>query len=266
MMELRRVARNVSDLAAASAFYSMLGFEAVGPATENAELALILEVERVVSLRLALGAQQLELTKCEPEGAVYPIAAKANDICFQHIAIVTRDIFAMHERALRAGAVAISFQGPQQLPAESGGAIAWKFRDPDGHPVEFLQMAERSAWNGKALTSGYDHSAICVRDAARSIRFYQSLGFALGHRHVNQGAAQARLDGLEVSTVEVVAMVPAHAPPHVELLAYQGDAMAGRAMRPNDIAADRMVFATPGARAVLQMDPDGHFLLLDGHN
>jgi catechol 2,3-dioxygenase-like lactoylglutathione lyase family enzyme len=266
MTMLRRVARNVSDLAAAVTFYEALGFEALGPVVEDAELAVVLGVERAISLRLVLGAQLLELTQFAPPGAAYPAAAKSNDVCFQHIAIVTRDIFAMHRRALRAGATAISYNGPQQLPKAAGGVFVWKFRDPERHPLEFLQMPDGGAMRGGVLTSGYDHSALCVTDVARSVRFYRARGLTLQHRHLNHGAAQARLDGLETSTVEVMAMVPANAPPHVELLGYRGMVAASRPMPPNDVAADRLIFNNPDGGLALQRDPDGHFLLLDGRD
>ncbi len=260
MTQLRRVARNVSDLAAATSFYSALGFTLLAPAENDTELATVLGVECAVSQFLRLGAQQLELTQCTPPGAAYPAQAKSNDPYFQHIAILTRDIFNAQARAMQAGATPISYGGPQRLPQQSGGATAWKFRDPDGHPLEFLELP-----NGKSPT-GYDHSAICVRDPARSIRFYQALGLTLGHQHLNQGAAQARLDGLEHGEVKVVAMLPAQAPPHVELLAYPGTPTASPLLSPNDIAADRLVFTHTEAGLTLQRDPDGHFLLLDGRD
>jgi catechol 2,3-dioxygenase-like lactoylglutathione lyase family enzyme len=259
MSVLRRVARNVADLAEASVFYEALGFTPLRPAAEDAELAALLAIERVVSRLFGLGTQQLELTQCTPPGLAYPGSAKSNDVRFQHIAMVTRDIFSMQNRALQAGATSISHGGPQRLPKESGGVIAWKFRDPEGHPLEFLEMPDKAA-----LTTGYDHSAICVTDAERSINFYQALGLNLRHRHVNQGAAQARLDGLELSTVEVIAMLPALAPPHVELLCYPGTVAASQSA--NDIAADRLVFTNPGSRLALKRDPDGHILLLDARN
>ncbi len=266
MTLLRRVARNVFNLPAAMVFYGALGFRALGPAQEDAGLAAVLGIKRAVSLRLALGAQQFELTQCAPPGATYPAAAKSDDACFQHIAIVTRNIFAMQDIALRAGATPISSNGPQHLPTGAGGVLAWKFRDPDRHPLEFLQMPDNFAPSGGALTSGYDHSAICVTNVARSVRFYQALGLSLRHTHLNHGAAQARLDGLETSIVEVVAMAPARAPPHVELLGYQPMAALHHAMQPHDIAADRLVFNKPGGGLALRHDPDGHFILLDGRD
>jgi catechol 2,3-dioxygenase-like lactoylglutathione lyase family enzyme len=264
MTLLCRVARNVADLAAATFFYEALGFEPCGQAANDPELALVLGVEQAISLHLALGAQFLELTQCAPHGEPYPRDAKSDDLVFQHIAIVTRDIFEMQNHALNAGATLISCDGPQQLAKEAGGAIAWKFRDPEGHPLEFLQPPG-DAFGCGPLTSGYDHSAICVADIARSVHFYSAFGLSFQHRHLNQGVTQARLDGLATSTVEVVALVAAHAPPHVELLGYQG-VVPSHPIRPNDIVADRLVFSNSVHGLALRSDPDGHFLLLDGRD
>jgi catechol 2,3-dioxygenase-like lactoylglutathione lyase family enzyme len=257
MTILRRVARNVAHLTAATAFYTALGFEPLGAAKNDSELATILQIDRAMSQFLRLGAQQLELTQCTPPGAAYPAHAKSNDACFQHIAIITQNIFQMQEHALQEGATPISHGGPQRLPKQSGGATAWKFRDPDGHPLEFLQLPHGAA-------PGYDHSAICVRDPARSIRFYQALGLTLGHQQLNQGQAQARLDGLDHGEVKVVAMLPQQAPPHLELLGYP--TVANALWRPNDSAADRLVFTHAEPGLTLQRDPDGHFILLDGRS
>ena len=264
MTWLRRVARNVTNLAAAVTFYEALGFKAIARAANDSELAAALEVERAVSLRLRLGAQELELTQPMPKGTAYPTGAKSDDVGFQHIAILTWDIATMQGRALRAGAMPISHGGPQLLPKASGGVIAWKFRDPDGHPLEFLEMPVSPLKHNGALSYGYDHSAICVTDMARSIRCYEALGLRLQHRHLNRGATQARLDGLALGMVEVVAMATPRAPPHVELLGYPGTIEMSQFGRLNDIAADRLVFAYTGGRIVLRHDPDGHVLMLDG--
>ena len=43
-------------------------------------------------------------------------------------------------RARDAGAAPISREGPVTLPRSAGGVTAVKFRDPEGHPLEFLQF------------------------------------------------------------------------------------------------------------------------------
>jgi catechol 2,3-dioxygenase-like lactoylglutathione lyase family enzyme len=266
MTSLRRVARNVANLENAQAFYvKALGFSSIGKIVEDIELAKVLGISRARSARMKLGAQQIELTECSPQGAVYPIASRADDPFFQHIALVTTDIFTACARATQAGAVPISSHGPQRLPIASGGGIYWKFRDPEGHPLEFMQLPEGAGWHGDALLLGYDHSAIAVAEAERAIAFYTGLGLEMRHRQTNCGPEQDRLDGFDNVTVDVVAMAPRTVPPHVELLGYRSLRERPRIdMRPNDIAADRLVFSSPHDTLSLTQDPDGHFLLLDG--
>jgi len=259
---LRRVGRNATDIGAAAEFYALaLGFEPVTGVVEDTGLAALLGVERALYLRMRLGGREIELSECFPAGAAYPEEAAAHDLLFQHIAIVTDDIAQAYRRALAHGAVAISNGGPQLLPASSGGVTAWKFRDPDGHPLEFLQF------HGGSERSGYDHTAISVADVARSVSFYGGLGLSLGARSLNQGAAQDALDGLEGAVADVVALLPAQATPHVELLHYRAPGRAVlAAVQSKDVAADRMVFATDGGRTELQRDADGHFVLLEAES
>jgi hypothetical protein len=160
------------------------------------------------------------------------------------------------------GATAISTEGPVTLPASSGGVTASKFRDPEGHPLEFLQFPpeSRTRWQGEGLL-GIDHSAISVSNAALSERFYVELGLVLQSATLNQGEGQEALDALQKPVVAVVPMMPSQAPPHLELLAYRTP--AGRAcgiMGANDVAATRTVWASD-CDALIR-DPDGHLHLL----
>ena len=121
---------------------------------------------------------------------------------------------------------------------------AVKFRDPEGHPLEFFQFPSGANpdWNGTGIM-GIDHSAISVSDVAASRRFYADRGLSEAERTVNQGPAQDALDGLDGVEVDVVPMNPANKPPHVELLGYRHP--VGRALGPlatNDLAATRIVW------------------------
>jgi catechol 2,3-dioxygenase-like lactoylglutathione lyase family enzyme len=259
--KLLRVARNVAALDRAAAFYTdALGFEAAGPVLDDAPLARLLRVERVWVLRLRLGAQEVELSQCFPASAAYPAQTGANALCFQHIALLTTDIAAAYARVKQAKVAEISRHGPVRLPVSSGGVIAYKFRDPEGHPLEFLQFPEGA---GKPA-AGYDHSAISVSDWQASMAFYSGIGLTLAARQLNQGAAQDALDGLDAAAVDVVALNPPQAAPHVELLCYRKPAGKAVAYAPADVCADRLVFATGDGTLRLQRDPDGHVVLLDG--
>ncbi len=253
---LRRVGRNVSDLAAAAAFYEeALGFQPAGAVIEDPALAEFLGVERVRLLRMRLGSQEIELSVCFPPGARCPPNMRADDLAFQHIAIVTKDIAGAYRHVMKIGATAISRYGPVRLPVASGGVTAFKFRDPDGHALEFLQFP--------AAAPGYDHSAISVANVQRSVAFYAGLGLVVTAQQLNQGAEQDALDGLANVAVEVVALRPAQPTPHVELLCYRG-VQAAVPYAPGDVGADRLVFAGNGDGLVLLRDPDGHVVLIDG--
>ncbi len=142
---------------------------------------------------------------------------------------------------------------------------AYKFRDPDGHPLELLQFPDGSpppAWQGKSAAAGQiglgiDHSAISVADANASAAFYGSLGLTPGERTLNRGPKQQRLDNLRDVEVTVAPMQPAAGTPHLELLGYHVPrGAAGPALQANDVAATRIVWR--GTRAALLRDPDGH--------
>ncbi|WP_428538721.1 hypothetical protein [Rhodopila sp.] len=102
-----------------------------------------------------------------------------------------------------------------------GDFTVMKFRDPDGHPLELLQVPQepRSFWQGTGLL-GIDHSAIGVADAGAGRRFYEALGLTARTPMLSAGLARAALDGLEEAEVGVVPLMPREAPPHLKLLAY----------------------------------------------
>ena len=257
VLRLDRVALNVADLPAAIAFYEKaFGFSASAIAPGDAAL---LGVQAVRRATLRRGAQCLELTECSPPGAPYPEASASNDLWFQHCALVTDDIATAYARLCTVAFAPISADGPQALP---GGIVAFKFRDPDGHPLELIQFPA----GDPATAGGIDHSAISVSDVARSVAFYASaLGLVERARQVNTGPAQDALDGLHGVTVDVVALAAEVAAPHVELLCYRAPrgrvAAAGHL---SDIAASRLVFTGDTViRPCVLRDPDGHVLVVE---
>ncbi len=213
---------------------------------------------------LQLGGQVIRLRRAGAAGLPYPSDSTAADIWFQHLAIVTTDIVAAAAMAVAAGATPITAGGPQHLPPRSGGVTAWKFRDPDGHPLELLQFSSGAvppAWRcGRALHLGIDHSAISVADVDVSIDFYhRQFGFSVAARQVNRGIEQSRLDGLAGARVDVVALrLPGAATPHLELLGYHPPGRPS-VCGPDDVAATRIVIETVAATSPGEAhDPDGH--------
>jgi len=244
-------------------FYAELGF-AVGKreAIDEDEIALLGLTRGGSRLPLHLGGQRVDLDSFDDPGRSYPADATAADLFFQHFAIVTDDAAIAWKRVQELGAQSISTSGPVLLPPSTGVAAAVKFRDPDGHPLELLQLATDSgrSWTGTHLL-GIDHSAISVADIDASRRFYEALGLSVRGATLNQGPTQIVLDGLPEVEVDVVPMLPRQDTPHLELLGYRTPIgrPAGR-LEANDVAATRIVWEAD--RDELLRDPDGHLHLL----
>lgn len=294
-LRLSRLRLVVADLGRARAFYEALGFrseasEAPLSATE-VEARFRLAGTKARHLELHLGAQAIELLAFDPGGQPYPRPAAANDPWFQHFAIAVCDMEAAYAVLTRLSAEPISNGGPQRLPPSTGSVTAYKFRDPDGHPLE-LSYIPNSAWATTAADSsagpflGIDHTALAVSDMGRSLAFYTGrLGFTLDAQLVNSGPEQDRLDGLPEVVLDIAVLRPADpASPHLELLSYRTPCtvQGARRRQPNDIAATGSQFAienfdcpagslafvrvatssrVPVDRVIVD-DPDGHTLEL----
>lgn len=254
------------DLPRLVRFYcEVLGFAAYADETpiDDAEIRLLGLVGRGRRQALRLGRQFLAIDAFEQPGRPYPADGDAASLWFQHLALVVDDMRAATARLK--DVTPISQGGPQQLPVSAGGVAAFKFRDPDRHPLELLQFPAAntpSAWRSRRklagqISLGIDHSAISVADADASADFYRHLGLRIGDRTLNQGPAQQRLDGLDDVEVAVVALDPPEAPPHLELLGYHTPkGQAGPPLRANDVAATRILWR--GRKPMLIADPDGH--------
>lgn len=248
-----------ADAARLAAFYRAIGFDAGEAAPISATEMELLGVRGAGSrITMSLGRSCVDLDFFEYEGRPYQGDATACDLVFQHLALVTDDAAAAWRRARDAGASPITRECPVTLPKSAGHVTAVKFRDPDGHPLEFLQFPRGANpdWKGIGIM-GIDHSAISVSDVAASRRFYTRLGMSEGAATVNEGPTQDALDGLDGVQVSIVAMSARDTLPHVELLGYRHP--VGRALSPiatNDIAATRIVWRSEGDALV--RDLDGH--------
>jgi catechol 2,3-dioxygenase-like lactoylglutathione lyase family enzyme len=279
-----RISRVVSDLDRAEAFYgSALGFHKVSRAPVDGAVLRALGAEGTTASEVAmrLGNEEIALVQFAAPGRRYAVNSRSNDLWFQHLAIVVSDMDAAYARLSSSGAwQPISTGGPQTLPASSGAVRAFKFRDPDGHPLELLWLPPgrgRSVWHGPrqsadhVLFLGIDHSALSVASTRLSLAFYGSLGMRRGEQSTNRGPAQTRLDGLADARVRVTGLRPGSAAgPGLELLAYRPP---GRAVGPasvTDLSTDwvtiaalptgvRGATAASAPRAIA--DPDGHRLL-----
>lgn len=215
---------------------------------------------------VSLGEQRIELVRTQARGGP---PARSTSTAFQHCAIIVSDMAAAMAK-LRAsdGWSAISQSGPEQLPASSGGVAAFKFRDPDGHPLEFLAYPAAEtppAWRGRpGLFLGIDHTAVSVADTETSVSFYGALGFKVAYRGVNRGIEQARMDDVDEPVVEVTGLDPAGGgPPRLELLCYREPGTTRVILPTDDVLATRIILTgSDGTLDEERIDPDGHRLFL----
>jgi catechol 2,3-dioxygenase-like lactoylglutathione lyase family enzyme len=247
------------------------------------------------SVELRLGNEAIRLIRVQPGGRSYPADVAGWSPLFQHIAIVVADMERAYTHLSRIpGWTPISTSGPQRLPATSGGVSAFKFRDPEGHPLELIAFPSGAVppqWRtaSQDVCLGIDHSAVSVSNTATSIDFYESLGLDRGGGSLNVGREQAMLDDVPDAVVEVTALTPAQTTPHIELLCYQGDFDRRlQTQAANDATATRLVL-TVESRATLEAicahassallsgpelrennlyrallhDPDGHLICLE---
>jgi catechol 2,3-dioxygenase-like lactoylglutathione lyase family enzyme len=302
--QLVRVSVTVADLAGTAAFYrNRLGLQ-VGPEETMGDPAWngLLGLEQGTMARaadVAIGQQVVKLVAFDPPGRPYPPERASNDQWFQHVALVSGDIAKVWEKLEGGSPGEITKGTPVRLPANTGSVTAFKFRDPEGHPLELIFFPPGvgdQQWQGKAVSGivGYDHTAISVMEVDCSVAFYTKLlGFKIGARSLNKGLEQDRLDGLTDCEVNVVALEPAsEVTPHLELLHYRKP--PGRTLtsevQANDLASARQIhrvddldalvarlqaegvtFVSPGVmalkgggKAAAIRDPDGHMIVLMG--
>lgn len=305
VLEVRAIALTVADLGRTERFYrDALGFRTVRRDSVDDPAAMrLLGVENAGAQRLVmrLGEEEVEFLRFRRPGRPYPRDSRSPDLWFQHFAVVVADMDAAHARLRRIGSKPISTGGPQTLPEENGRVRAFKFRDPDGHPLELLQFPPgqgRALWQerarGGALFLGIDHSAIGVSATPASLAFYRDLlRMRVAYETTNRGPAQEKLDGTFNAVVRITGLRPASAAgPGVEFLDYRAPPTGRRppadaraddlshahlALRVADLA--RLLpalesagarFASPGAVALPSggcaaqvLDPDAHALVLE---
>jgi catechol 2,3-dioxygenase-like lactoylglutathione lyase family enzyme len=294
--QLIRVSITVADLAGTAAFYRhalMLDVgpeQALGDPAWNALLGLD-EGTTARAVDVTVGEKVLKLVAFDPPGKPYPAERASNDQWFEHVALVTGDITAVWARLEQNSPGVITKGDPVLLPPNTGSVTAFKFRDPEGHPLELISFPKGvgdAQWQqGAAGIRGYDHTAVSVINVNRSTAFYtELLGFHVGGRSLNVGPEQDRVDDLKGCEVDVVALQPAAAlTPHVELLHYR---TLTADVKANDVASARQVhevddldrlvgrleaagvtFVCPGivtlgngGKAATIRDPDGHMIVL----
>jgi catechol 2,3-dioxygenase-like lactoylglutathione lyase family enzyme len=267
-----RVSRVVSDLDRAEAFYrDGLGFRVIARGRSDQATLAALGVGDIgaVEVAMRLGAQEIALVQFAKQGRSYPRDSRSDDLWFQHLAIVVNDMnVAYAHLSSHAGWYPISEGGSQLLPPSNGAVRAFKFRDPDGHPLELIWFPPgqgRTLWHQRAsaaLFLGIDHTALSVASTSRSLAFYRALGLRVSEGSVNRGSAQERLDGLPSARVRVTSLRPASATsPGLELLRYRPSGRAAGMVSPIDLVTDWVTLAvrpSSGDSSFAIQDPDGH--------
>ena len=304
VVKVEAICATVRDLSRTERFYrDGLGFQVVSRQTsDDPRLAHLLGVKgaRLRILVMRLGAERVEFIQFAKRGKAYPKDSRSPDLWFQHFAIVVSDMENAFRHLQRVGISAISIGGPQTLPPQNGRVEAFKFRDPDGHPLELLYFAPgqgRAVWHeppAGRLFLGIDHSAIGVADTARSQAFYADLlGMVQAYDATNRGPTQEALDGTFNAVVQITGLKPrASDGPGIEFLDYRTPPTGRPAppdtqsndlvhvhliMRVDDLDQDvkalerqggrlvspGIVTLAGGERAVMVRDPDGHMLMLE---
>src|SRR5262245_35230709 len=300
------IGMTVSDMDRAVEFYSALTFQKVSDIEVFGDDLEHLEGvfgARMRIVRMQLGNEHLDLTQyLAPPGRPIAADSRSNDLWFQHIAIVVRDMDQAFEK-LRALKVQFVSTGPQTLPASikaAAGIKAFYFRDPDQHNLEIIYFPPGKGdprWQAKTdkLFLGIDHTAIGISNTDASLRFYRDLlGLRKAGESENFGTEQEHLNQVFGAHLLITGM-RSDSGPGVEFLEYLTPT-DGRP-RPADVHANDIVhwhttivtddvdlltkklrdahvgFISPGvvvmpkdkagfSKGALVGDPDGHEVLL----
>ena len=174
VQRIRAIRLTVTDSDRAKNFYTQaLGFKLVLDITVNqqdySDIAGI-ETAKIRIVTLQIGDALIELMQyLNIEGKPIPKDSQANDLWFQHLAIVVSDM----ERAynhLQSFSIEPISTAPQTIPPENkaaAGIRAFKFKDSDRHNLELIWYPAdkgQAKWHQptERLFLGIDHSAITI--------------------------------------------------------------------------------------------------------
>jgi len=230
--EVGPVGITVKDMYTSVKFYTeVLGFKKIndneftGTNYEDLENIFGLNIHVV---QLQLGDEQIELTDYLTSGGrSIPEDAKANDLSFQHIAIVVSDMDKAFARLKKFNVEFVS-TAPQTLPKTippAEGVKAFYFHDPDKHSLELIYFPEgkgQTKWHVKTgkIFLGIDHTAIGISNTEKSLDFYQTLlGIERKGESFNYGIEQEHLNNIEGASLHITGL-RSPAGPGIEFLQY----------------------------------------------
>ena len=262
----------VSDMDRAVVFYSALTFEKISDTEVMGDSYEHLEGvfgARMRVVRMRLGEEHIDLIQyLAPPGRPIPIDSRSNDLWFQHIAIVVRD---MDEAFAKLRQLKVQFvsTAPQTLPPSipaAAGIKAFYFRDPDQHNLEVIYFPAGKGdprWQQKTdkLFLGIDHTAIGISSTEKSLKFYRDLlGMRKAGESENFGTEQEHLNQVEGAHLRITGM-RGETGPGVEFLEY----LAPRDGRPrpsdtraNDVVHWQTVISTDDVEAVARKLAEAH--------
>src|SRR6201993_4060307 len=266
------VGMTVSDMDQAVEFYSALTFQKVSDVEVFGDEFEHLEGvfgARMRIVRMQLGDEHIDLIEyLAPRGRPIPVDSRSNDLWFQHIAIVVRDMDQAFAK-LRELKVQFVSTAPQTLPASipaAAGIKAFYFRDPDQHNLEIIYFPlgkGEPRWQEKTdnLFLGIDHTAIGISNTDASLKFYRDLlGLRKAGESENFGTEQEHLNQVFGAHLRITGM-RASAGPGVEFLEY----LAPRDGRPrprdvhaNDIVHWQTVITTDDVDLLAKKLTEGH--------
>jgi len=249
-VSVQSIGMTVSDMDRSVEFYSALTFQKVSDVEVLGDEFEHLEGvfgARMRIVRMQLGNEYLDLTQyLSPPGRPIPVDSRNNDLWFQHIAIVVRDMDQAFAR-LRALKVQFVSTAPQTLPPSikaAAGIKAFYFRDPDQHNLEIIYFPPGKGdprWQEKteSLFLGIDHTAIGISNTDSSLAFYRDLlGLRKAGESENFGTEQEHLNQVFGAHLRITGM-RASGGPGVEFLEYLTP-RDGRP-RPKDVHANDIV-------------------------
>ncbi len=233
VQRIRNFGLTVSDVEGSGDFYRQaLGFEPVSDITVEGEGYSDLEGVAEAKIRivtLQLGDERISLRQyLNIQGKPIPHDSQSNDLWFQHLAIAVSDMDRAYAHLTAFPIVSIS-STPQTIPSDnqaSAGIRAFKFQDPDRHPLELIWFPPdkgQAKWHQRddRLFLGIDHSAIAISNTEQSLQFYRDLlGMQIAGGSLNHGETQANLDGLAQAKVRVTPLQPVQGGVGIELLDY----------------------------------------------
>src|SRR5438132_5819352 len=225
------IGMTVSDMDRSVEFYSALTFQKVKDVEVSGEQYEHLEGvfgARMRIVRMQLGKEFLDLTQyLAPPGRPIPVDSRSNDLWFQHIAIVVRDMDQAFEK-LRALKVQFVSTAPQTLPPSikaAAGIKAFYFRDPDEHNLEVIYFPPGKGdprWQQRTdkLFLGIDHAAIGISNTNASLKFYRDvLGLRKAGESENFGTEQEHLNQVFGARLQITGMRAASGP-GIDFLEY----------------------------------------------